>query len=156
MASKHDEQRWFYSTEEVLAYFCTHSISDVTASEGSEDDWLSDDSYSDESAVVKPAKFGVSTAAIDVQPSKQTISNCAVCTKQGDFDDVEYVVDGKSEWNEESCEITSEEITNEINRENVYEEDGDGECEDLAELGDNNVMQSGDGEDRLVHGDGRM
>ena len=61
MDSRQEERKQFYSTEEVLAHLCVDRKSDLTSSEGSTDDWQSDDNDSDDGYVVKRAKVTIPT-----------------------------------------------------------------------------------------------
>ena len=157
MASKEDTRQRFYSTEEVLAYFCTDSKSSATSTEGSEDELQLGGIESDENSIAKRAKFGVLATVQNVQlQEEQTSSNCAVGTRSGDRSSSDYSAGSEHESIEEEGETSSGESNIVRSDETENEWDDDNEGGDFADSEvDNHVIQEGNGGDEgesLVHG----
>ena len=71
MVSQKDEHRRLFTTEEVLSFLRADSERDETSSEGSDDDWETDESGTSDVPIVKRAKLTTSTMQLQEQQLNQ-------------------------------------------------------------------------------------
>ena len=170
MDSRQDERKRFYSTEEVLTYLCVDRKSDLTSSEGSTDDWQSDDNDSDDGYVVKRAKLTIPTLVKGSHQRQQQSSSNSEISQIRETSNTDDEARSETMSYSEEIDTESEESSN---TSSGSEDDGDGDSEwvdstimsgsssegELEEIEDDehsSVVGYGDGDVQhsMVDGDG--